>query len=586
MWRFGWDKNRGLQILALMAVLGCCSSAPAEQDLKSLVQRAFDLHQKGQFAEALPLLHRAYTLEPNDYFVNLLLGIDSLRTGQAKAAVPYLKKASHLRPGEEFPLDYLGEAYARQDAFADAADAYIRVVRLAPGSPDSAVAFVDFALARFASMSGSLRSTQRGLAAEYRLRALAAVDNDASRLSLLQRAADLDPSAPGIWSDLACTAQASGSLADAESYLEKAMRADPNDLTAWIAEAQLAARRGDWKRAIERLDGVAQRSAETLSLAAGGWPKQLVPLSSMAISGPAASFFSCAHEESKTCHLTVAAKGPVESSAALFREQRWEQLTKLPALRTDQADAWLHRGIAFARIENCPQAIPVLEQGLSKSPSDVYGMFLLSWCYSREAGQAADRVRQTANDDASVHVMRGDMLLRLQAKADLAAAEYQSALSQTPNDPAILERLAEAQFGQGKYDAARENARAALQIDPLRLGAKRTLARIAMQDRDYSAALPYLKELAARDPHDVATRVELGKACAQTGDLREARENLASALEHGFPDEKGSLHALLGTVLRKMGLTDEADRALATAAQLSEAFQQKSYRDQDPDAQP
>ncbi len=107
-----------------------------------------------------------------------------------------------------------------------------------------------------------------------------------------------------------------------------------------------------------------------------------------------------------------------------------------------------------------------------------------------------------------------------------------------------------------------------------------------MQDRDYSTALPYLRELVARDPQDVATRVELGRACAQTGALDEARENLAPALEGGYPDEKGSLHYLLGGVLKKMGRTSEAERALATAAQLSEAFQQKSYRDQDPDAQP
>lgn len=81
-------------------------------------------------------------------------------------------------------------------------------------------------------------------------------------------------------------------------------------------------------------------------------------------------------------------------------------------------------------------------------------------------------------------------------------------------------------------------------------------------------------------------RIELAKACAQTGASDEAWRNLAPALAQGYPDEKGSLHYLLGTILKKMGRTAEADQALATATQLSEAFQQKSYRDQDPDAQP
>src|ERR1022692_1863194 len=67
------------RILACIAVLGSCCSAALEEDLKSLVQRAFELHQKGQFAEALPLLRRAYALEPGDYFVNL--GVTIFFTG-------------------------------------------------------------------------------------------------------------------------------------------------------------------------------------------------------------------------------------------------------------------------------------------------------------------------------------------------------------------------------------------------------------------------------------------------------------------------------------------------------------------------
>jgi tetratricopeptide (TPR) repeat protein len=177
--------------------------------------------------------------------------------------------------------------------------------------------------------------------------------------------------------------------------------------------------------------------------------------------------------------------------------------------------------------------------------------------------------------------MRGDIFLRLQAKPELAISEYQQALDASGNDPSVVERLAEAQLGAGKTDAARATAESALKIDPQRMGAKRTLARIAMQDRDYSAALPYLKELAARNPTDISGQVELGKACAQTGALDEAWQNLAPALKHGYPDEKGTLHYLLGTVLKKMGRTTEAERAFAEASQLSDAFQHKSYRDQD-----
>jgi Flp pilus assembly protein TadD len=63
--------------------------------------------------------------------------------------------------------------------------------------------------------------------------------------------------------------------------------------------------------------------------------------------------------------------------------------------------------------------------------------------------------------------------------------------------------------------------------------------------------------------------------------LEEALANLGPALQNGYPDEKGSLHYLLGTVLRRMGKSREAERAFQTARELSEHFQQASHQEQD-----
>lgn len=574
----------GLCVLVLTATLFAHPDASAQDNFKPLVQQAFELHQHGQFSAALPLLRRAYTMRPDDYFVNLLLGIDSLRTGDAQASVRYLKKASRLRPHEEFPLAYLGEAYALQEIFGEAAAAYMKAVSVAPTSAESSIAFVDFALSRFANISTSLRSSTKGLAAEYRLRAMAVSEDGTERVSLLQRSADLDPAAPGIWSALGRAKLAAGDVAAAENAARRAVEANPNDLTGWMLDAQLAAQAHDWKRLQARLNAIAQRSAETLSLETNQWPK-LIQTPAGAVSGVAAKFLSCVQEGKTACEFPVS-RGASSDPATLFREQRWEQLANLPAPANGQSKAWIQRGIAFASLDDCARAIPLLERGLSASSTDTYALFQLSRCYSQQAGRIARQVQQSADTEAPLHTMRGDILMRLQAKPEPAVAEYQQGLTLNPNDPAILERLAEAQFGAGKTEEARSSAQAALKIDPQRVGAKRTLAKIAIQERDYSTALPYLRELAARNPQDVTGKVELGKACAQTGALDEAFQNLAPALEHGYPDQKGTLHYLLGTVLKKMGRTTDAEQAFATAAQLSDAFQHKSYHDQDPDAQP
>jgi len=569
---------------ALIALLAGHLWASADDEFQSLVRQAFDLHRRGQFAAAMPLLRRAYPLQPRDYFVNLLLGIDTLRTGDAPGAIPYLKKASQVRPREEFPLDYLGEAYARQELYADAAAAYLKAVDVSPTSADSSIALVDFALSRFADISALLRSSSKGLAAEYRLRALALGPDDPTRASLLQRSADLDPAAPGVRSDLGRAELASGDATAAAHECQQAIELDPNDLSAWLLEAHLAAKAGDWKRVNLRLNLVAQRSPQTLSQETARWPKQNLPPAG-SDAAAAATFFRCVQQGQTSCNLDGRHVSPMKPDA-LFREQRWSQLTSLPAPPPEARKSWLQRGIAFASLEECSKAIPALERGLAGSFSEFYGFFKLSWCYSQEAGRTSEKVQQSADNEASVHILRGDILLRLQAKAERAVSEYQQALAHDGNDPAILERLAEAQFGSGATEEARANAQAALKIDPQRLSAKRTLAKIAIQERDYATALPYLRELAARNPRDVTGRVELGKACAQTGALDEAWQNLAPALERGYPDEKGSLHYLLGSVLKRMGRTVDAEQAFAAATQLSDAFQHKSYRDQDADAQP
>src|SRR6202035_1830966 len=51
---------------------------------------------------------------------------------------------------------------------------------------------------------------------------------DRSRHSLLQRAADLDPRAPGVWSDLARAALDESNFNNAENYSHQAIEADQN----------------------------------------------------------------------------------------------------------------------------------------------------------------------------------------------------------------------------------------------------------------------------------------------------------------------------------------------------------------------
>jgi tetratricopeptide (TPR) repeat protein len=568
-------------VLALLLPVAA-QTRPGDNDFQALLHRGFEFHQREQYSEALPLLQRAWKLQPHDYFVNLLLGIDLLRTGRASECIAFLKEAERQRPKEEFPQEYLGEAQAALDHYAEAAAAYGEAVRVAPQSSQAAVALVDFSLARFATLSRQLRSSQRGLAAEYRIEALSHAVADPLRRQLLRRSAALDPGAPGIWSELAIADLGAGDQTSAAQDAQQALQRNPGDLRAWQADAMLAAEKGDWNQAARRLNAIAQRSPATLAQAAAQWPSRLQPAEAAAVSGPAALFLACVgHANCSPSELArklpPAQRCASASPANLFHEQRWECLAALPS---QQPRASLQRGTALAHMARCDRAIPALERGLS-STAEVEPMFLLSVCYARQAGEVASRLQQSASDAALLHMIRGDILLRLRADGAGAAAEYKSALASGDKDGSLWARLAEAQLAAAQPDLAQQSARQALELNPHSLPAMRTLARIAMQNRDYSTALPYLRQLAQREPQDLGTRVELGTACAQTGALEQARSNLGTALQHGYPDQKGSLHYLLGTVLRRLGRAPEAEQAFAAARRLSDNFQQTSHRDQD-----
>ncbi len=406
--------NRICRVACVLLVLGCGlgklgPQAPRAEQFQSLLQQGFELHKQARFVEAIPMLERARSLQPGDYFVNLLLGIDLLRTGKAAKAVPYLNLAAHARPAEEVPEDYLGEAEAALGNYARAAESYQLALAQGHRSEDALEAWAGFALERFHALGERLRESEAGTV-------------------------------------------------------------------------------------------VARRLAE-----AGGKPA-----------------------EGAVCDKTI------------------------PALERTLA---VHR------------------PGSAGEASESENIYRLSICYAEEAGKVSSELQNSAQDQAAVHKLRGDVLLRLKADGPGAEAEYRAALAVRAGDPALLERLAEAQWTAGDAEGARQSALAAIAIDPHRREAMRTLSALAMNDREYDEALRWLQQLSLEIPGDPTVQVELAKAQAETGDDAHAAALLGPALAAGYPDEKGALHALLSRVLRKLGRDAEAQKAQAEARRLSDRFQ-------------
>ncbi len=403
----------GLAVAAYTAATaqraGTGAASDKEAQFQALLKQGFGLHHQARFAEAIPVLERARTLQPQDYFANLLLGIDLLRTGRATEAIPRLELAAAVKTDEETPEDYLGEALAGLERYDQAAEAYRQAMHRGHNSEESLQAWAGFALERFRQIDEGLRASEAGVATVNRLQKAAAVP-----------------------------------------------------------------------------------------------------------------------------------------TSGLF----------------------------------CPQSIPSLERRLAgQGDTEAEHMdvaYRLSICYALQAGVAAEQLLAHGKDEAALHRLRGDVLLRVKTDAPAAQEEYRKAIALRPGDPALLARLAEAQMTEGDAEGARQSAQAALAIDPHRREALRTLAFLAMNNRDYDQALPWLRQIVAESPGDRSAQVELGRALAQTGNSAEALQYLAPALAAGYPDEKGALHALEARVLRDLGRTEDAAAASAEAQRLSDTFQARS----------
>lgn len=458
---------------------------------------------------------------------------------------------------------------------AEVAEAFQNGIARTPPLAEAWMRSADFDLERFRILELKLRSEQSGMAVVLRLQAEGLYSGPETREELLRQSATADPEQPGIWGELGVEQVRRGMLHEAAATLKTAQERQPQDLWTLRLEAMMAAARGEWKHAEEHLQELASRSLAMLREEMQSWPRNLLPHENVA-----GRIWDCVPDHSASCAETM--KLPANeiqgSEEQLFVEQRWEQLAALPEPAPKATPAWFRRGVALAELNDCAQAIPALDRGLDAGAEAA--AYWLELCYASEAERAVARLGALGNQ-AAFHRLRGDFLVRVKGDMQAATQEYVKARKLQPRDPLLAERLAQAYENIGDMQLAKLAAREALAHDARRTASLRLLASIAMNERDYANALDSLHKLLAIQPNVPWTRVQLGIAYAQTGQPQEALANLQPALAAGYPDERGALHAMLASVLRKLGREQEAQSAAAESDRLSNLFQQHGSKSVD-----
>jgi len=560
--------RRGMRFMLACCALACAAQQPG--DLDRLLMQGAALSRQGDYAGAIRLLKEAVNLAPRNAAANYQLGVALLQSGHAADAVAPLRLAAGADPANETAYGYLGDAEMELNDFPLAAESFHAAMAHTPDSERALVWWTEFSLERYRTLEFSLRASARGRAALLQVAADDSRIDAEKRLELLQEALALDPQLPGIEGELGVAQAILDKQADAQANLNAALQHEMDAASTLELRALLAAEHGDWNGADGDLSEVRSRSPDEFQRVMAEWPRRLLP-GSDAQDG----VWQCLRGAQTACLPAPDSTRNQQSipPRQLFAEGRWEQLAAAPAPATTDSAGWYWRGVALARLGRCADAIPALERGL-KSGAEPDAAHLAD-CYEREAIHAADHL-QTLGKEASIHQIRGDILLSIRLDARHAVDEYTLALKLRPGDAQLLEKLAEAFYSEGEMAQAHQAAQQALDRNPHRARLLRLLAQITMAERDYTGALHYLGSLATLAPDDAWVRVQQATAYAQTSQPENAVNALKPALDAGYPDERGSLHALLAAQLRKLGRDEEAKQASAEAIRLADAFAQMS----------
>lgn len=170
------------------------------------------------------------------------------------------------------------------------------------------------------------------------------------------------------------------------------------------------------------------------------------------------------------------------------------------ALAEGHSDGILYNLAAWAREEDeqFEEAEALIRQAIALDPGDPtlllgLGVVLRKQGRLKEAVEAFETAMGMDPVWASPWFERGQTFENGGAIAD-AEADYRQALRREPRNPGFMASLAGACARLGRLDEAASHARAALEIAPGHLVARRALAQIALERKDFADALRLLEE--------------------------------------------------------------------------------------------
>ena len=546
-------------------------------------------HETKNYVEAVRSFQQALRLKPSLYVPNLFIGMDYLRMGKSQEAIPYLLKAEKMNSTDSLPPFTLGRAYASLGKFLPAAHAYERAIHL---NPQKSSAWFGLGIVRLDQVEEDARRMTsedqnspyaKALYAESLVKQARYKEATASYKSALAT----KPQPPCIHAELGLLALKHGEAGEAEAEFHAEQQKGDGCSLAALGQARLRIDAGSDGDALKMLDdlwgrdrGFLQANASMLTdgitpARASGFQQFLVQQeSSGAIASDVYQFLSSAfHGPVQLIREPFPSSEIMQRSAQEDYSVGWyaECATQLQKSLVTRDAVGLQMLAACAYFTGDYELAADASESLAvAAPHSTIALYWSIKANEHLAFIALEKFQLLEPNSARSHLLLGD-IYRQRKRFDDAQAEYQKALTLTPNDTAALLGLASAYLGNGNTEKTIQTTQLGLNQAPGDTELNLLMGEALVSCHQYVDAESFLlKALGAKPQMLPHVHALLGQVYAEAGKTQQAIEQLKLGFQS---DQDGSLHYQLARLYRSTGDT----KAAAIAIDQMKAIQ-RQYR--------
>lgn len=480
-------------------------------DAQSLIQRALELHQRGQLDQAADLYDQALKLEPRNFAGLQYFGVLRAQQGRHVEATRLIEAALALKPGDQGVLLNYGQMLMGQAKPKEALAAFDRALAIKP----------DFFPALY----------NRGVA-------LSELKRFAEAVTTYDKALAANPKSVECLYNRGVAQSALGWREEALASYQQAVTLNPGFAAAWHNRGNMLRELGRAPEALESYDKVAAlvpsdpliHYSRGTVLAELGRPDESI-----------AAF-------DKALELQPRFSRALNSRAGmLLMQERFAEaladLDKALALEPGNAENHNNRGVALHRLGRSPEARAAYDQALTVAPGHVESLlnraFLLQALGELDLALADYREAITlAPENARALNGRGSVLHALKRERE-ALADFDRALALDPGSPDARANRAHLRWSlQGDYEGAAADLKAALAANPDQPYARGELLHLKMfaadwQDFENQKALV---EAGLRAGKPVVRPFVYQAVSSSPADLQACSRLFAQSLFPGLPD--------------------------------------------------